>query len=154
TGTVRPGAGTIDLKSINDQLAGFLGFLPGGIDDSLPGRIDQLRQEIARLATITTDGVVTANKERREIKTVVADVSASFAEQIETLVSADTAITSQITTLNAAVGDNTGNIINANIARVQGDQANATAIQNLNAAFQSNSASVGTQLQALASADA
>jgi hypothetical protein len=149
TGTVRPGAGTIDIKAINDVLAGFLGFLPGSIDDSLPGRILQLREEIARLATITTDGAVTAKKERRELKVVVGEVQATFSEQIAVLVSADTAITSQITALDAAVGQNTAGITNANIARVQGDQANATAIQNLNTAFNTNSASVGTQLQAL-----
>ncbi|MCW5722442.1 MAG: DUF1983 domain-containing protein [Devosia sp.] len=150
TGTVRPGAGTVDLFALNEVLSGFLGFVPGNIDDSLQGRIEQLGLEIARLATITTDGVVTAKRDRREIMVSVGNVSAHFAEQIEVLVTADEALVSQITTLDAAVGENSAGIINANIARVNGDQANATAISNLNAQFQSNAASVGSQLNALA----
>lgn len=143
----------LSLRDIDEVFSGFLGFLPGALDDSLIGRIAQLREEIARLATITTDGAVTSNKQRRELKLELGEVSANFLEEIQVLVSADAALASQITTLDAAVGDNMAGIIAANIARVQGDQANATAITNLNAAFQSNVASVGTQLQALANTD-
>lgn len=153
TGTVKPGAGTVDLAAINEMLAGFLGFLPGTIDDSLVGRMEQLRQDIARLATITTDGVVTAKKERRELTVELGEVSANFLEEIQVLASADAALVSQITALTTTVGGNSAAIINANIARVQGDQANATAIQNVNSAFLANAASVGTQLQALTNSD-